>query len=740
LLNCAVVVLEKFLAKALAQLVTLILRGYGQVLFCNSLLCGVLFLVGTFYDPVLGLLGVAGAIAATLTALVLRCPEPYVDAGIFGCNGALVGLAWGMYFQPTPALFVSTVLAGALAAVLAAFLISVMKSSDLPVLSIAFVVAAWVGLAGHAELVARGSTLFTLRASAKDAMDASLPAVVAMPLRSLGSCFFEGNAFTGFLCLIGILLYSRLLGIAAIASAFLAAVVMWFFGLHSTAISSGTLTFNAVLVGMALGGFFIVANWRSAVYAAFGVACCSLVTLAMLKLFAPLGVAPLAAPFNLVALLFLIPLKNRFVPEALTKFHPVPLAVAGPPEKTLEWHEALSAGARRQQVRLSLPVFGTWLVTQGNNSKPTHQGADAFAWDFVVVDEEARHFRPPGARCTDFFAFAMPVVAPAGGSVVKVVNNVPDNQIGETNKEQNWGNLVLIDHGAGEYSELSHFKEGSIAVKEGDFVVEGQLLGYCGNSGRSAEPHLHYQLQSGPYIGAATISARFGAFLASAVAGTGAELRFDAVPQEKERVGRFEKTAELAALRYFAFVGGRKWRYGSGGAAAEEWTATMLPEGQLEIAATRDGVASRCLMTTKDGLLLMTCVKSPGGVFGGGMQGLETVLDCFAHGFPITPLVARPGISWKTETEAAPALSFMKRVLDGGRKADVECRIVGTETLSIGARQLECLRLQSRVKLGGRALYDLDVWLARDEGLARAEVRRDGAVTMSCELSLEPAK
>ena len=57
---------------------------------------------------------------------------------------------------------------------------------------------------------------------------------------------------------------------------------------------------------------------------------------------------------------------------------------------------------------------------------------------------------------------------------------------------------VVIDHQNGEYSVLSHFRQGSVVVAVGDTVVAGQLLGKCGNSGHSSEPHLHYHLQDGP--------------------------------------------------------------------------------------------------------------------------------------------------------------------------------------------------------------------------------------------------
>ena len=58
----------------------------------------------------------------------------------------------------------------------------------------------------------------------------------------------------------------------------------------------------------------------------------------------------------------------------------------------------------------------------------------------------------------------------------------------------------MINHGNGEFSLLAHFKAGSVRVKLGDHVKQGQLLGKLGSSGDTNTPHLHYQLQSGPNI------------------------------------------------------------------------------------------------------------------------------------------------------------------------------------------------------------------------------------------------
>ena len=57
------------------------------------------------------------------------------------------------------------------------------------------------------------------------------------------------------------------------------------------------------------------------------------------------------------------------------------------------------------------------------------------------------------------------------------------------------GNCVIIQHREEEVSVLAHFKQGSIKVKPEDKVKRGQVLGQCGNSGNSSEPHIHYHLQ-----------------------------------------------------------------------------------------------------------------------------------------------------------------------------------------------------------------------------------------------------
>jgi len=73
----------------------------------------------------------------------------------------------------------------------------------------------------------------------------------------------------------------------------------------------------------------------------------------------------------------------------------------------------------------------------------------------------------------------------------------------------------VIDHGNGEYSLLAHFRNGTVVPKVGDKVKRGMIVGRCGNSGNSSEPHLHYHLQNGPHFGAAEgLPAQFSDYVA----------------------------------------------------------------------------------------------------------------------------------------------------------------------------------------------------------------------------------
>jgi murein DD-endopeptidase MepM/ murein hydrolase activator NlpD len=64
----------------------------------------------------------------------------------------------------------------------------------------------------------------------------------------------------------------------------------------------------------------------------------------------------------------------------------------------------------------------------------------------------------------------------------------------ESNARTGYGSHVIIDHGGGVASLYAHFQFGSVAVKENDTVVVGQMLGRVGSTGFSTGPHLHFEI------------------------------------------------------------------------------------------------------------------------------------------------------------------------------------------------------------------------------------------------------
>lgn len=148
-----------------------------------------------------------------------------------------------------------------------------------------------------------------------------------------------------------------------------------------------------------------------------------------------------------------------------------------------------------------LPICDDWFVFWGgtNELNNYHYAYEhqRYAYDLVRVKNGSTY---EGTNLTNenYFAFGTDVVAPLGGKVVKVVDGIKDNVPGEMNEQHPAGNYVVIEHPNKEYSMMAHFKKGSIIVKKGEFVKEGQLLGQCGNSGNSSEAHIHFQVMDNP--------------------------------------------------------------------------------------------------------------------------------------------------------------------------------------------------------------------------------------------------
>lgn len=128
--------------------------------------------------------------------------------------------------------------------------------------------------------------------------------------------------------------------------------------------------------------------------------------------------------------------------------------------------------------------------------RPPDQGPQnqLYAYDFRTQNTD--HL----IKLADFPIFGKEVLAPSDGIITQVIDGSIDVQIGERDRNVGVGNAVVINHQNGEFSLICHFKHNSIKVRGGDKVRQGQVIGLCGNTGNTFQPHIHFNLQDSPLM------------------------------------------------------------------------------------------------------------------------------------------------------------------------------------------------------------------------------------------------
>lgn len=118
------------------------------------------------------------------------------------------------------------------------------------------------------------------------------------------------------------------------------------------------------------------------------------------------------------------------------------------------------------------------------------------------------HDTPGSFYAVDFsLPVGTPVVAARGGTVMDTARNFHRAGTDE-NRDGPRANYVRILHDDGTMAVYAHLDYGGVAVRDGQRVQAGQLIGRSGNTGYSTGPHLHFSIQVNYDMQLATIPFR----------------------------------------------------------------------------------------------------------------------------------------------------------------------------------------------------------------------------------------
>jgi murein DD-endopeptidase MepM/ murein hydrolase activator NlpD len=125
-----------------------------------------------------------------------------------------------------------------------------------------------------------------------------------------------------------------------------------------------------------------------------------------------------------------------------------------------------------------------------------HEGLDARPGDGTIPP--APPFTPPavgpvsaGYRSYDRSHTGVDLALPVGTPV----RSPYDGRVDHAGPLGQWGYAVLLDHGSGWSTLYAHLDR--VAVRKGQRVAQGEILGWSGTSGISTGPHLHLELRWG---------------------------------------------------------------------------------------------------------------------------------------------------------------------------------------------------------------------------------------------------
>lgn len=615
-----------------------VFRSYAEVFFLQGGIVGFLLFGITLLNLRLGIAGFVAVLAAYAFARVIGMGKVFLESGFYTCNPLLVGLSVGHLFQLNALGLFFCVAAGVLTLLITVALANVFTTYlRLPLLSLPFVVVS--SLVYMASLRYGNLLAAPAHQPAWLVNDLGLPLAVAGFFKAFGSLLFTPSVIVGVALAALILSRSRILFLLAALGYLVGTTVRhWMLG-SATKAYTDPLNFNFLLIAMAVGGVFLIPSVRSYLLAAIAVALSPIVMDAIAGFWSYYGIPAFTLPFATVTLLALYTLGLVGSPLIAAR-------IGVTPEETLDTHLANRLRYPGSERTLLPPFAGAWTVWQAFDGAWTHKGAWRYAYDFVLTDADGKTHANTGTKLEDYYCFNKPVLAPVRGRIVAAVDDFPDSPINDPDKVNNWGNLLVIAEPRGWHVELSHFAAKSLRVKVGDWVERGTVLGLCGNSGYSPQPHIHLQAQLTETPGAATVPFSFVSYSEDGI------FHANDLPKLGSKVEALYPNKRLESVTNFVLD--EEYRY----AAKHKGRAT--DDLVLKVRMALDGT-----FYFDSGTGVLYFGRLEGTYYAYRCDGSDPRLRALFLALPRMPLACRDGLTWRDFVPVGLVASGLRGALVG---------------------------------------------------------------------------
>lgn len=544
------------------------LHSYSQIFFSQDKIFALLIMLVSFFNVKIGCCGFLAVVCINIFAFILGLNRHHIQHGIYGFNALLLGLSLGYTYNIGNTFALLFLISILFLLVITVWLEGFFKKINIPFLVFPFLIVYWIislssGSFTHVQLdeshIYLANTIALKQHSTYYQLTHVLDKypmmhIIRVYFRTLNGIFFQDTILGGILLSLGLLYHSRIsfsLSIIGFLSAFFFFKLL---GADTAFLSYHLLGSNFILMSIAIGCFFVIPNIYSYLIVFALTPVLMLLLFSIQKILFTFQLNAYTVSFSILVTMFIYFLHQRWFNKYL---HLVSIQHYSP-EKTIYKH--ISATQRFENVhtlKIQLPFFGKWKVSQGYNGSITHLDDWSKALDFVIVDEDDKTYKHPGISKDDFYCYNKPVLAPADGIVYNIINNVEDNDINNVDTNKNWGNTIILQHGTELYSQISHMKKDSFKVNIGDSITKGTILANCGNSGRSPEPHIHFQLQTTPKVGDKTLSFPIAYFIKNN--DNKNELKISEIPKENDIITNVETTPLLTNA--FHFIPGKKMKF-----------------------------------------------------------------------------------------------------------------------------------------------------------------------------------